>query len=343
MLNESKKLNVAVAGAVSLVGEAILDLLAERKFPCQQVYALGTGEAVGKDVNFGRKSLEVNELADFDFTQVEIVFWADERELAVEFAPRVSQSACVMIDLSGAFAEKDDVPLIVADVNEAALSADKMCNMIACPSSATVQLLTALMPLHKVATIARIDVATYQAVSSAGKAGVQELASQTANLLNARSIDPGVVYPKQLAFNVLPQVSEFLDNRYTQQEMQLSQESRRVLDNTTLSVNVTAVTVPVFFGSSMAVHLETEQVLPISKACQLLEENQPVKFYSEGADYPVAVDNALNETRVLVGRLRADLSHPKRLNLWIVADNIRVGSALNSVKIAELLRRKALV
>jgi len=336
----TKTYNIAVVGATSLVGEAILDVLAKRRFPFGKVYALEYQTDGEQDVDFGNKSLDVEELAGFNFTSVQIALFAASEVIAAEYVPQAVAAGCVVIDDSTCFRYDDDVPLVVPEVNPQAIAQYTQRGIIANPGSAVTQMLIALKPLHDAATITRINVATYQSVSGSGRAGVEELAQQAAQLLNARPVE-AKVYPKQIAFNLLPHIDVFLENGYTKEEMKMVWETRKVMGLPGIQVNPTAVRVPVFFGHSEAVHIETESQLTAVEARRILGSTPGIVVMDEHVPggYPTPVTDAVRNDAVYVGRIREGISCPAGLNLWVVADNVRRGAALNSVQIAEVLIR----
>ena len=333
-----KTFDVAVVGATGAIGEAMLDILAERKFPVGQVYPLASERSAGGKVSFGNRELTVGKLSEFDFKKVQIGLFSAGSSVSEEYAPKAGAAGCVVIDNTSRFRYDDDVPLVVPEVNPQALAGYKARNIIANPNCSTIQMVVALKPIHDAVGIERINVATYQAVSGAGRRGIDELASQTANLLNAKPLEKGGKFPKQIAFNVLPQVDEFQDNGYTREEMKMVWETQKILDPA-IQVNATCVRVPVFYGHSEAVHIETRDKLSAEKARSLLAKAQGVVVLDvrRPGGYPTAVTEAAQGDAVYVGRIREDLSHPRGLNLWVVSDNVRKGGALNSVQIAELL------
>lgn len=334
----TKTYDLAVVGATSLVGEAILDLLAKRRFPVGRVYALDAETDGEQDVDFGNKTLDVDQLADFDFSQVQIALFAASEEGAARYVPQAVAAGCIVIDDSTCFRAEADVPLVVAEVNPEAIADYQQRNIIANPGSGVSQMLVALKPLHDAAGITRINVVTYQAVSGSGRAGVKELAHQTAQLLNARPVEPDV-YPKQIAFNILPQIGDVLDNGYTREEMKLVWETRKILGLPDLPVNPTTARVSVFFGHCEAVHIETQRKLTAEEATGILRATPAVELLDERVEgsYPTPVTDAVNADKVFVSRIREDISHISGLDLWVVADNVRKGAALNSVQIAEIL------
>ncbi|WP_020560007.1 aspartate-semialdehyde dehydrogenase [Thiofilum flexile] len=332
-----RKYTVAVVGAKTLVGETLMELLAERNFPIEKLNALAKVSFWDEDVDFGRRTLDVQDIEAFDFTTVELAFFI-EADLAADYGEEAAQAGCVVIDLSGHFSGREGVPLVIPEVNPAAVSEYKNHNMLVNPLSTTIQALMALKPLDDAAKITRINITSYQAVSSSGKAGIDELANQTAQLLNARPIDTKL-YPKQIAFNVLPQINALQDNGYTVDENRFMQEVRSLLMSPHLGVNPTFVRVPVFFGDALALHIETEHKLSTDQAYELLRQAVGVTVMEANEDegYPTPVTEAANEEAVFIGRIREDYSHPCGLDLWVVADNVRKGAALNAVQIAELL------
>lgn len=336
----TQKVDVAVVGATSLVGEAMLDLLASRKFPYGRVYALEVETDGEQDVDFGSKTLDVESLEHFDFSQVQLAFFAADETVAAIYVPKAVAAGCVVIDDSVQFRQEQDVPLVVAEVNPQAVAHYRHRGIIANPSSNVTQLLLALKPLHDAATITRLDIATYQAVSGVGRKGVEELARQTAQLLNARPVE-AVIFPKQMAFNLLPQIGDILDNGYSREEMKMVWEIQKILDAPQLSVNPTAVRVPVFFGHAAVVHLAMEQPLAAAEATGLLRQAAGLQVFDEceSGTVPTPVTEATTSEAVFVGRIRTDPTRPSALNLWVVADNVRRGAALNAIQIAEVLVR----
>ncbi|MCK5726371.1 MAG: aspartate-semialdehyde dehydrogenase [Thiotrichaceae bacterium] len=337
----TKTYDVAVVGATGAVGETMLEILAERKFPVGTVYALASERSVGKRVKFGDKLLKVENLAMFDFSKVQIGLFSPGGAVSAEYAPKAAEQGCIVIDNTAHFRYDDDIPLVVPEVNPDAVAGYTQRGIIANPNCSTIQMLVALKPLHDAAKITRINVATYQAVSGTGNPAIKELAGQTAKLLNGQSIDKPKVYPHQIAFNVIPQIDVFLENGYTKEEMKMVWETNKILDENIL-VNPTAVRVPVFYGHSEAVHIETERKLTAEQAKELLDKQEGVQVIDdrEEGGYPTAIANGANNDPVYVGRIREDISHDKGLNLWVVADNVRKGAALNSIQIAELLIKK---
>ncbi len=339
----SRRFHVAVVGATGAVGEAMLSILAQRDFPVAQVYALASERSAGSTVMFGAKTLTVEDTADFDFSKVDIGLFSAGASVSKRYAPMAAEAGCVVIDNTSQFRYDEDIPLVVPEVNPEAIAQHTRRGIIANPNCSTIQMVVALKPIYDAVGLARINVATYQAVSGTGKEAIEELATQTARLLNAKPIECQV-YPKQIAFNVLPHIDVFLDNGYTKEEMKMVWETRKILGDDSLQVNPTTVRVPVFYGHSEAVHIETRDKLPAEDARALLKQAPGVVVIDEHKDggYPTAVTEGAGHDAVYVGRIREDISHPLGLDLWVVSDNVRKGAALNSIQIAEVLAREYL-
>ncbi len=334
----NRKFNVAVVGATGAVGESMLAILSERGFPVGNVHAVASSRSSGTRVAFGDRWLVVEALDDFDFSKADIGLFSPGAAVSKVHAPRAAAAGCVVIDNTSQFRYDADIPLIVPEVNPQALADYTRRNIIANPNCSTIQLLVALKPIYDAVGIERINVATYQAVSGTGKDAIGELASQTAALLNAQEI-PRSVYPKQIAFNCLPQIDVFMENGYTKEEMKIVWETRKIMGDERIAVNATCVRVPVFYGHSEAVHVETHDKISAAEVRRLLEAAPGVTVLDSHEDggYPTAVTEAANHDPVYVGRIREDISHPRGINLWVVSDNVRKGAALNSIQIAELL------
>jgi len=330
------KLKLAVVGATGAVGEAMLSVLAERRFPAE-VVALASGRSAGDLVAFGDDELLVQDLAGFDPAGIDIALFSAGGDVSREHAPRFAAAGAVVIDNSSAFRGDPEVPLVVAEVNPEAL-ARRPRGIVANPNCSTMQMLVALAPLHRAAGIERINVCTYQSVSGTGRRALEELGRQTASLLNFQSAEPEV-YPVQIAFNVIPHGGEFLDGGHTSEELKLVNETRKILGDDSIGVNATVVRVPVFYGHSEAVAIETRERLEPDRARDLLRAAPGVEVVDEArpGGYPTPVTHASGHDPVYVGRIREDPSHPRGLNLWIVSDNLRKGAALNAVQLAELL------
>lgn len=333
----SKLVNVAIVGATGAVGETMLKILAERNFPVGKLHVLASKRSAGSEVHYGAKSLIVQDLATFDPTGVDIALFSAGGSVSKQYAPKFAAAGAVVIDNSSAFRYDDDVPLVVSEVNPEAVR-NRPRGIIANPNCSTMQMLVALAPIHRAVGIERINVATYQSVSGTGRRALEELGKQTAGMLNFQSVQPEV-YPVQIAFNVIPHGGDFTDNGYTTEEMKLVWETRKILGDESIGVNATVVRVPVFYGHSEAVHIETRDKLSAADARALLEKAPGVEVVDEhtGGGYPTPVTHASGTDPVYVGRIREDISHPRGLSLWVVADNIRKGAALNAVQLAELV------
>lgn len=332
----SKTYDVAVVGATGAVGEAMLSILDERNFPVGKVYPLASRRSAGKVISFKGGSVAIEDLTGFDFGKVQIGLFSAGAGISAEYAPKAAAAGCVVIDNTSEFRYDDEIPLVVPEVNPEKIAEYKKRGIIANPNCSTIQMLVALKPIYDTVGIARINVCTYQAVSGTGKDAIDELATQTAALLNGKPANP-VVYPKQIAFNVLPQIDVFQDNGYTKEEMKMVWETRKIFNDETILVNPTAVRVPVFYGHSEALHIETRAKISVEQVTELLAKAPGVIVLDERVDggYPTAVSNSAGQDEVFVGRIREDISHPFGINLWVVGDNVRKGAALNSVQIAE--------
>ena len=340
----SKGFRVAVVGATGLVGETMISVLEERKFPVSDLYALASNRSLGKHVQFNGRQLPVEELAGFDFARADIGLFSAGSQVSAEFAPKAAAAGCTVIDNTSQFRYQDDIPLVVPEVNAHAISRYRDRGIIANPNCSTIQMLVALKPIHDAVGIERINVATYQSVSGAGRQAVEELATQTAALLSGQPIVAPRLIARQIAFNCVPQIDRFEDNGYTREEMKMAWETRKIMEDESIRVNATAVRVPVFYGHSEAVHIETRRKITAAQARLLLEKAPGVTVIDqhEPGGYPTAVTEAANHDTVYVGRIREDMSYERGLDLWIVADNIRKGAATNSVQIAEILVREYL-
>ncbi|MDE3020586.1 MAG: aspartate-semialdehyde dehydrogenase [Pseudomonadota bacterium] len=335
-----KYYDVAVVGATGAVGETMLDILASRNFPVRNVYPLASSRSAGTTVRFNGADLPVEDLAAFDFRKVQIGLFSAGGSVSAEYAPKAAAAGCVVIDNTAHFRYEDDIPLVVPEVNPSDIARYKNRGIIANPNCSTIQMLVALKPIHDAVGIERINVATYQAVSGTGKEAIDELAEQTRAIFNGREVK-AEVYPKQIAFNVLPHIDVFLENGYTKEEMKMVWETRKIMGDQAIQVNPTAVRVPVFYGHSEAVHVETVKKITASQARELLNQAPGVVLLDERCPggYPTAVTEGAGTDAVYVGRIREDISHPRGLDLWVVSDNVRKGAALNSIQIAEILIR----
>ena len=333
----SRKFNVAVVGATGAVGETILEILKSRKFPVDNLIPLASAKSAGTRVKFGSETIVARNLADFDFKDVHIALFSAGGSVSAEHAPRAVAAGAVVIDNTSEFRYVPEIPLVVAEVNPEAIAGYKTRGIIANPNCSTMQMLVALAPIHRAATITRINVATYQSVSGAGRIGMDELGKQTADLLAFRKVKPKK-FPVQIAFNLIPQIDVFTENGYTKEEMKMVWETQKILGEK-IMVNPTCVRVPVFYGHSEAIHIETERKITADEARELLRHAPGVELVDDPSAglFPTPITHGAGKDPVFVGRVREDLSHPFGLNLWVVADNIRKGAALNAVQIAELL------
>ncbi|WP_018936068.1 aspartate-semialdehyde dehydrogenase [Thioalkalivibrio sp. ALJ24] len=335
-----RKFNVAVVGATGAVGETLLSILAERDLPLGQVHALASERSAGSTVSFGNRELIVEDLAQFDFSQVDIGLFSPGASVSKEYAPKAAAAGCVVIDNTSQFRYHPEIPLVVPEVNPDAVGDYERHGIIANPNCSTIQMLVALKPLHDAVGVERVNVATYQAVSGTGKDAIEELAHQTASLLNGRPVECKV-YPKQIAFNALPHIDVFQDNGYTKEEMKMVWETRKIMGDDSIQMNPTAVRIPVFYGHSEALHIETREKLTVERARELLAAAPGIEVLDRHEDggYPTAVTESSGTDAVYVGRIREDISHPRGLDMWVVADNVRKGAALNTIQIAEVLIR----
>jgi len=339
----NRALNVAVVGATGAVGETILNVLNERKFPLNALYPLASSRSAGSTVIFAGNELEVLDLAEFDFQDVDIALFSAGSWVSKEYAPIAAAAGCVVIDNTSCYRYENDIPLVVPEVNSQQIAKFSNQNIIANPNCSTIQMVVALKPIYDAVGISRINVATYQAVSGSGNQAVTELVQQLGELLNGRPIK-AQVYPQQIAFNVLPHIDQFEDNGYTREEMKMVWETCKILEDDTIKVNPTAVRVPVLYGHSEAIHLELKSPLDVSEAKKILKKAPGVKVIDDPKKgvYPTPAKNAVGHDEVFVGRIRQDISHPCGLDMWVVADNIRKGAATNAVQIAEILNNEYL-
>jgi len=330
--------DIAVVGATGLVGETMLEILAEREFPVGDLHALASARSVGKSVRSGDRRLKVQDLAEFDFSGIDIALFSAGGSVSEAHAPRAGDAGCIVIDNTSHFRNEPDVPLVVPEVNPEVLAEYGARNIIANPNCSTIQMVVALKPIYDAVGIDRINVATYQAVSGAGRALVEALAGQTAGMLNGNPVDMEGD-EKPIAFNVIPHIDAFMDNGYTREEMKMVWETRKIFDDESIMVNPSTVRVPVFFGHSEAIHIETRDKISAAQVRALLEVAPGVSVLDDTklGRYPTAVTEAAKRDDVFVGRIREDISHDHGINLWVVADNVRKGAALNTIQIAEIL------
>ncbi len=334
----SRAFDVAVLGATGLVGQHMIEILEQRGFPVNKLYPLASSRSAGGTVKFKGEEITVLDADTFDWSQVQLGFFSAGGSVSAKFAPLAAEAGCVVIDNTSQYRYEPDIPLVVPEVNPEALADFRNRNIIANPNCSTIQMLVALKPIQDAVGISRINVSTYQSVSGAGKSAMDELAKQTADLLNAREVKPEA-FSRQIAFNVIPQIDVFLDNDYTKEEMKMSWETQKIMGDDSILVNATAVRVPVFFGHGEAIHLETRQPIDVEEVKALLANAPGVTLMEAREDFPTQVGNASGTDDVYVGRVRKDITHPNGLNLWVVSDNVRKGAATNSIQIAEVLIR----
>ncbi len=328
--------SVAVVGATGLVGEAMLACLGQRKFPVGKLRLLASARSAGTRIAFGATEHRVTELAACDFKGVDFALFSAGGSVSKEHAPRAAAAGAMVIDNTSCFRYDDDVPLVVPEVNAGALAGARARNIIANPNCSTIQLVVALKPIYDAVGITRINIATYQSVSGAGRQMVEALGRQSVAMLSGRPLEEPRK-ARRVAFNAVPQIDVFEDNGYTREEMKMAWETRKILGDPDIGVNATAVRIPVFFGHSEAVHIETVDKITAAQARRLLRNAPGVSLLDRRVPggYPTARSEAAGTDAVWVGRIREDISHPRGLNLWVVSDNIRKGAALNSVQIAE--------
>ncbi|WP_434356214.1 aspartate-semialdehyde dehydrogenase [Parasalinivibrio latis] len=333
----TQEFDIAVLGATGAVGRTILEVLEERNFPVRNLYLLASERSAGEKIRFKGKSIMVQNVESFDWSQVQVALFSAGAAASQEWAPVAADYGVVVIDNTSCFRYDPDVPLVVPEVNPEAIADYRDRNIIANPNCSTIQMLVALKPIYDAVGIERINVSTYQSVSGSGKKGIDELAGQTVRLLNSQDAEPSL-YKKQIAFNCLPHIDAFMENGYTKEEMKMVWETQKIFADASIGVNPTCVRVPVFYGHAEAVHVECTQPIDADYAMALLSKAEGVKLF-EGEDYPTQTKEAAGQDAVMVGRIRNDISHPNGLNMWVVADNVRKGAATNAVQIAELLVR----
>ena len=331
---------IAVVGATGAVGEVMLSILAERGHPASNITALASERSVGKEVEYGDTRLKAKDLATFDFSGTDYGLFSAGGSVSEKYAPIAAQAGVIVIDNTSAFRYVDEIPLVVPEVNPHMLDGIGPGAIIANPNCSTIQMLVALAPIQREVGIARINVATYQSVSGAGAAALRELAEQTAERMNFR--EPTLnKFAQPIAFNVLPQIDTLQDNGYSREEMKMVWETQKIFEDADVLVNATAVRVPVFYGHSEAIHLETRGDISVEQVRELLRAAEGVEMLDDEAFlHPTAVTHAAGKDPVYVGRLRRDISHPRGIDLWVVADNIRKGAALNAVQIMDRLESR---
>ncbi|WP_086983565.1 aspartate-semialdehyde dehydrogenase [Vibrio aphrogenes] len=333
----SQEFNVAIFGATGAVGETMLEVLQERKFPVGDLFLLASERSEGKTYRFNGKTIKVQNVEEFDWSQVHIALFSAGGELSAHWAPIAADEGVVVIDNTSQFRYEFDVPLVVPEVNPEAIAEFRNRNIIANPNCSTIQMLVALKPIHDAVGIERINVSTYQSVSGAGKKGIDELAGQTAKLLNGLPAENDA-FSQQIAFNCIPQIDVMMENGYTKEEMKMVWETQKIFNDPSIQVNPTCVRVPVFYGHAESLHIETQSPIDAEQVMDMLEQMEGVEVF-RGEDYPTQVRDAGGKDTVMVGRVRNDISHHSGINMWVVADNVRKGAATNAVQIAEVLIR----
>ena len=337
-----KEYTVAVAGATGAVGNEMITTLEQRRFPVKKLKLLASSRSIGKTITFRGEGIEVEELTENSFKGVDIGLFSPGGSVSLKYAPIAAASGCVVIDNTSAFRMDKDIPLVVPEVNEHAIKDYKNKGIIANPNCSTIQMVVILKPLHDAAKIKRVVVSTYQAVSGTGKKAIHELEQQILAIYGNKKVEANV-YPYQIAFNCLPQIDSFIENGYTKEEMKMVNETKKILEDNSIAVTATTVRVPVFYGHSESVNVEFEKAITPDEARKILSKAPGVIVIDDPSKrlYPLAID-AAGKDDTFVGRIRTDESIAHGLNMWIVADNIRKGAALNAVQIAEVLIKKYL-
>jgi len=332
----AQKFDVCVLGATGLVGKTIIEILEQRDFPVNKLYPLASARSAGEFIDFNGESIEVLDADLFDFSQAQIGFFSAGGSISAKFAPIAGEAGCIVIDNTSEFRYEADIPLIVPEVNPEALAEYRNRNIIANPNCSTIQMMVALKPIYDAVGISRVNVCTYQSVSGGGKAAMDELAKQTADLLSGKPVETKN-FSRQIAFNVIPQIDVFLENGYTKEEMKMVWETKKILGDENVLVNPTAVRVPVFFGHGESLHIETNSPISAEEVKELMSQAEGIVVCPNDEDFPTQIGDASGNDATYVGRIREDISHNCGINMWIVADNVRKGAATNSIQIAELL------
>ena len=334
---------LAIVGATGAVGKTALEILAQRKFPFSAIHLLASERSAGTKVNAFGQTLTISNLAEFDFSTSDIAIFSAGGSVSEIYAPKAAKAGCWVVDNTSFFRYQDHIPLVVAEVNGEILDTTKE-KIIANPNCSTMQMLVALKPVQDAVGISRINVCSYQAVSGSGAKAIEELREQSRSLLTSGKIDKDMVkaYPVPIAFNCIPQIDQFLANGYTKEEMKMVWETQKIFADKNIEVNPTCVRIPVFFGHSLATHIETKEKITSQEVKALLAKAPGVCLYDDPAKmhYPTPSEQAAGKDEVFVGRIREDISHPKGINMWIVSDNLRKGAALNAIQISELLIKK---
>ncbi|MDL1956320.1 MAG: aspartate-semialdehyde dehydrogenase [Candidatus Desulfofervidus auxilii] len=338
----AKEVNVAVVGATGAVGNEMVKVLEQRNFPVKNLKLLASERSIGKTLNFHDEEVPVEVLSEDSFKGIDIALFSAGASISKQYAPLAAAAGAVVVDNSSAFRQEPDVPLVVPEVNPHAIAQYKNRGIISNPNCSTIQMVVVLKPIHDVAKIKKVVVATYQAVSGTGRRAINELENQVKALFNFQPVNCEV-YPHQIAFNCLPHIDIFFENGYTKEEMKMYFETKKIMEDENIIVSATCVRVPVFYGHSEAVHMELEKPLDVADVRKILSNSPGIKVIDDPSKnlYPLAIE-AAGKDEVFVGRIRKDLAFENGIAMWIVADNVRKGAALNAVQIAEILLEKYL-
>lgn len=332
--------NIAVVGATGLVGKTIIEILEQRNFPIKNLFLLASAKSVGETLLFNNKQINIDNLADFDFkaAKVEIAFFSAGSDVSAKYVKLAAAAGCIVIDNTSHFRYEKNIPLIIPEVNPDDLELYSNTNIIANPNCATIQALLVLKPIHDLVGIEKIDFVTYQSVSGTGKSAIDELVNQTIDALNGRVIEPKI-YSKQIAFNILPQIDKFEDNGYTKEEMKMVWETHKILHDDSIKITVTAARVPTLYGHSVAIHIVTKKPIKANLVRTILSKIPYITVMDDPKNniYPTIIPDAVGSDKTSVGRIRNFLNDDNGLAMWVVADNIRKGAALNAVQISEML------
>lgn len=333
-----REFSVAIVGATGVVGCALIELLEQRRFPIKELHLLASERSSGKRFSFQGGYIRVQILEEFNFAGTDIAFFTAGSAISALYVPRATANGSIVVDNTSKYRLEPTIPLVVPEINSDQVNRGIQTRIIANPNCSTIQMVVALKPIYDAVGIKRVNVATYQSVSGAGARALEELAKQTANVLNAKEITPEVA-PVQMGFNVIPQIGNFQENGYSEEEMKMLHETQKIFGDPSIKINVTCVRVPVFFGHSLVLHIETHKKLQAKEAERLLQTAAGVELVDAHKDvgYPTPVTHAPGHDAVFVGRVREDLSCDNGLNMWLVSDNSRKGAALNSLQIAEEL------
>ena len=333
-----RKFNIAIVGATGAVGNTLREMLQEREFPINELHLLASERSAGERLTFNDKNIMVTDLAEFDFSKADVALFSAGGNVSLDYAQKAVDAGCIVVDNTSVFRYQQDVPLVISEVNPERIADYRERGIIANPNCSTMQMLVALKPINDAVGIEHINVCTYQAVSGSGQVAIEELAQQTAQLLNARDVTTKV-YDKQIAFNVLQNIDVMQENGYTKEEMKMVWETQKIFEDQSISISPTAVRVPVFYGHSEALHIRTRMPLSAHQARELLANAPGITLVDdmENLDYATPVTHASGKDDVFVSRLRDDIGQENGLAMWVVSDNLRKGAALNAVQIAEIL------